>query len=142
MNSIAQSQITFLYYDDLQPIVEFYEKILNFELVEDQDWAKIYRTSASSFIGIVDGQRGFRRPLADSAVLCTLVVDDVPGWHQALRQKGVKILREPQIYDEIQVHCFFFEDPGGYAYEVQQFLKPELAHIFHGNGSAPIDKGD
>lgn len=134
--SVAQSQITFLYYDALEPIAEFYENILRLELVEDQGWAKIYRTSASSFIGIVEGSRGFRRPHPDSAVLCTLVVDDVPGWHQHLRSHGVKITREPQVYDDIQIHCFFFEDPGGYAYEVQQFLKPELAHIFHGRGSS------
>lgn len=135
MKSVAQSQITFLYYADLRPISDFYENVLNFELVEDQQWAKIYRTSASSFIGIVDGTRGFRQPKADSAVLCTLVVDDVPGWYESLRKQGVKILREPQVYADIQIHCFFFEDPGGYAYEVQQFLKPELAHIFHGDGS-------
>lgn len=135
MHSLAQSQITFLYYNDIGPIAEFYADILGFELVEDQQWAKIYRTSASSFIGVVDGSRGFRQPNADSAVLCTLVVDDVPYWFQRLKALGVKIVREPQIYDEIQVHCFFFEDPGGYAYEVQQFLKPELAHIFHADKS-------
>ena len=127
----AQSQVTFLYYDDLGPAVDFYENILEFELVEDQEWAKIYRTSSSSFIGLVDGTRGFRKPLANSAVLCTLVVDDVPGWYERLKARGVKILREPQVYEEIQVHCFFFEDPGGYAYEVEQFLKPELADVFH-----------
>ncbi|MEZ4664668.1 MAG: VOC family protein [Caldilineaceae bacterium] len=127
----AQSQVTFLYYDDLAPVVDFYENILEFELVEDQQWAKIYRTSGSSFIGLVDGTRGFRKPLANSAVLCTLVVDDVPGWYERLKARGVKILREPQVYAEIQVHCFFFEDPGGYAYEVEQFLKPELVDVFH-----------
>jgi catechol 2,3-dioxygenase-like lactoylglutathione lyase family enzyme len=96
VNSIAQSQITFLYYDDLAPIADFYANVLGLE-----------------------------------PVLCTLVVDDVPDWYARLRERGVKILREPRVYDDIQVHCFFFEDPGGYAFEVQQFLKPELADIFH-----------
>ena len=126
-----QSQITFLYYDDLALVVDFYERVLGFELVEDQQWAKIYRTTSSSFIGLVDGSRGFRKPLADSAVLVTLAVNDVPAWYEHLTAHNVKILREPTVHDDIQVHCFFFEDPGGYAYEVQQFLKPELADIFH-----------
>jgi len=135
MNRIAQSQITFLYYPELDPIAAFYENVLGFERVEDQGWAKIYRTSASGFIGIVAGERGFRQPNPDSAVLCTLVVDDVPGWYAHLQQHNVNILRKPQIYDDIQVHCFFFADPGGYAFEVQQFLNPELAEIFHSDAA-------
>lgn len=126
-----QSQITFLYYPDIQPIADFYTHTLDLELVEDQRWAKIFRVAGNAFIGIVDGARGFRRPLADSAVLLTLVVDDVPAWYQRLSDRGVKILREPQVHDDIQVHCFFFEDPGGYAFEVQQFLKPESIEVFH-----------
>ena len=134
MNTTPQSQITFLYYSDLTPIAAFYQDVLGFELVEDQQWAKIYSTTAAgnAFIGIVDGERGFRQPLANSAVLLTLVVDDVPAWYEKLKDRGVKILREPQVHDDIQIHCFFFEDPGGYAFEVQQFLNPKLAKIFHG----------
>ena len=135
MNTRPQSQITFLYYPDITPIAEFYENVLGFERVEDQQWAKIYRTTATggAFIGIVGGERGFRQPLANSAVLLTLVVDDVPAWYEKLKNHGVKILREPQLVDDIQIHCFFFEDPGGYAFEVQQFLNPKLASIFHGS---------
>ena len=99
--------------------------------MEDQQWAKIYRVSDTSFIGLVDGERGFRKPLENSAVLCTFAVPDVMAWYEHLKSRGVKILREPNTYDEIQVQCFFFEDPGGYAVEVQQFLKPELQEIFH-----------
>lgn len=132
MNKLkTQSQITFLYYAEIAAVAEFYEHTLNFDLVEDQGWAKIYRTAGNAFIGIVAGERGFRRPLADSAVLVTLAVDDVMAWYAHLKHRGVKILREPQVHGDIQVHCFFFEDPGGYAFEVQQFLKPELAAVFH-----------
>jgi len=126
-----QSQITFLYYDDLAPIAEFYQDILGLELVEDQQWAKIYQISQTSFIGIVDGAHGFRKPKPESAVLCTFAVPDIMEWYDHLVAHDVKILREPNTYDEIQVKCFFFEDPGGYAFEVQTFLKPELSKIFH-----------
>lgn len=126
-----QSQITFLYYHDLTAIVAFYEHVLGFDLVEDQGWAKIYRITDRSFIGLVDGTRGFRTPKAESAVLVTLAVEDVEGWYEYLRAQGVKILRELDEYPEIGVRCFFFEDPGGYAYEVEHFLRPELAPVFH-----------
>lgn len=126
-----QSQITFLYYDDLAPIADFYENTIGLELVEDQGFAQIFRLTASSFIGIVDSEEGFHSAKPDNAVLLTMAVEDVDAWHAHLRAQNVKILREPNTYDSIQVRCFFFEDPGGYSFEVQQFLRPESAEIFH-----------
>jgi len=125
------SQITFLYYDDLTPIDKFYRQIMGFELVEDQEWAKIYAVSESGFVGIVDGAHGFHKPQAKNAVLVTLVVDDVFGWYDYLKGQGVKMLKEVQEHEAIQVRCFFCQDPGGYSIEVQQFLNPEVARIFH-----------
>jgi hypothetical protein len=58
-----KSQITFLYYRDLEPIARFYPEIMGLDLVEDQGWAKIFRVES----------------------------------------------------EEIQMRCFFCEDPSGYA---------------------------
>ena len=126
-----QSQITFLYYPTIEPISTFHEDVLGLELVEDQGWAKIYRTSGSAFIGVVAGDKGFHKPQEKNAVLVTLAVADVPGWYAYLKDQGVKLLTEIKHSEEIQVTCFFFEDPGGYTYEVEQFLKPELGDVFH-----------
>ena len=52
------SQISFLYYRDLAKAVKFYEDIFDFELVVDQNWAKIYKTTAGAHIGLVDEKRG------------------------------------------------------------------------------------
>ena len=128
-----QSQITFLYYHDLQSAASFYGDIMGFELVEDQQWAKIYRVGRDAFLGIVAGEKGFHQPQERNAVLITLVVDDVPGWFAYLHSRGVKMLSELQHREEIHIRCFFFEDPGGYTLEVQQFLKPDLAGLFGGN---------
>jgi predicted enzyme related to lactoylglutathione lyase len=126
-----QSQITFLYYPDIEPISLFYENVLGLQLVEDQGWARIYRTSGNAFLGIVAGDKGFHQPQQKNAVLITLAVADVPGWYDYLKAAGVKLLTEIKHSEEIQVRCFFFEDPGGYTYEVEQFLKPELNEVFH-----------
>ena len=129
-----QSQITFLYYDEIEPIARFYEEVMGFELVEDQRWAKIYRVGSDAFLGIVVGEKGYHRTREKSAVLVTLVVDDVLGWYEHLKVNGVRPLTDVQDREDIQIRCFFFDDPGGYTLEIQQFLKPELVDIFHSNG--------
>jgi lactoylglutathione lyase len=127
----AQSQITFFYYRDLDAAARFYEQTMRFELVEDQQWAKIYRVAERAFVGIVAGDRGFRRPQDYNAVLLTVLVNDVDAWYEYLKEQSVKFLTEIQDKPEIQVRCFFIEDPGGYALEIQEFLKPHLRKIFH-----------
>jgi len=130
MDLKAHSQITFLYYNDLAPIDAFYREVMGFDLVEDQGWAKIYAVSDTAFVGIVDGARGFHKPQEKNAVLVTLVVDDVFGWYDHLKGRGVKMLSDVKEHEAIQVRGFFCQDPGGYAIEVQQFLNPEVARIF------------
>jgi len=125
-----RSQITFLYYKELAPVERFYGEILGLELVEDQEWAKIYRIGGNGFLGIVSGEKGFHRPRAQNAVLVTLVVDDVRGWYDYLDGRGVDLLTEVKEVEEIQVRAFFLEDPGGYTLEIQQFLDPEVASVF------------
>lgn len=127
----VQSQITFLYYHDLRPVSKFYEEIMGFELIEDQGWAKIYRVNGNAYLGIVDEERGFHKAQEKSAVLLTLVVDDVFWWYDYLKRKGVRMLTELREVEDIQIRGFFLEDPGGYTIEVQQFLRPDVARIFH-----------
>jgi len=127
----VQSQITFLYYRDLEPAAGFYQKTMGLELVEDQGWAKIYRVSGNAFLGIVDEKRGLCKAQAKNAVVVTFAVPDVFWWYEYLRRQGIKLLTEVQESKEIQVRGFFAEDPGGYTIEIQRFLEPETARIFH-----------
>ena len=69
-------------------------------------------------------------PQEKSAVLVTLAVDDVAAWYERLRSRGAKLLSELEHRQEIGIQCFFLQDPGGYALEVQQFLNPYQAEIF------------
>ncbi|WP_376097440.1 VOC family protein [Roseomonas sp. CCTCC AB2023176] len=120
--------ITFFYYDDIQRVVPFYEGTLGFELVLDQGLARIYRIAPNSYFGIVDGNRGHLRHQPTSAVLLTIVAEDVAGWHARLKAAGVPSLGEMQR----GTYCehFFFEDPAGYAIEVQRFHDPAIAALF------------
>lgn len=124
----AHSLISFLYYPDLGPIAEFYERVMGFELIRDQGIAKIYCVNESAYLGIVDGAKGHLRSQPHSAVLTTIVADDVPGWHAYLKRQGVNGLTE--IKHGTDCLHFFFEDPGGYALEVQSFHDPEIHRKF------------
>lgn len=120
--------ITFFYYDDIANIAPFYEDILGFELVLDQGLARIYRIAGRNFFGIVDGNKGHLRHQPRSAVLLTIVTEDVAGWHDRLRARGVPGLSE--VLRGTYCEHFFFEDPAGYAIEVQRFHDPAVAKLF------------
>jgi catechol-2,3-dioxygenase len=125
------SQITFFYYRDLKKAQDFYERILGFELVDDQGTCRIYRVRGTAFLGIVDEKHGHcSAPREESSVLATLLVNDVKEWWNYLRKEGVKITSELLFKPEIFIEAFFFEDPEGYALEIQSFLKPELKKVF------------
>ena len=130
MHTVA-SQITFFYYKDLTAAIDFYERIMGFELADDQGTCRIYRVGGTAFLGIVDENHGHcKAPEKESSVLVTFVVDDVRGWYTYLKEQGVKLTSELLDKPDIQIEAFFFEDPEGYALEAQCFLNPELRPIF------------
>jgi catechol 2,3-dioxygenase-like lactoylglutathione lyase family enzyme len=119
---------TFFYYEDIFSVSAFYEDVLGFELVLDQGLARIYRVGKNSYFGIVDGNRGHLKHRPESAVLFTMVLDDVEGWHERLTRAGVDGLTELRR----GTYCdhFFFRDPCGYALEIQRFHSPAIAELF------------
>lgn len=125
------SQITFLYFADMEPAHRFFADLLGLEMVEKQSFARIYRVAERAFVGAVSGERGFHRPQEKNAVLVTLLVDDVPGWFAKISAAGYKITRPLMEHKDINIRCFFFEGPGGYSFEIQEFLDPRLRAMFH-----------
>lgn len=120
--------ITFFYYADLDAVIAFYEGVLGFELVLDQGLARIYRVAPNSYFGIVDGNKGHLRHQEHSAVLLTIVSADVEGWHARLKAIGVAGLTD--IRRGTFCEHFFFEDPAGYAIEIQRFHDRDVAKLF------------
>jgi catechol 2,3-dioxygenase-like lactoylglutathione lyase family enzyme len=120
--------ITFFYYDDIHAVVPFYENVLGLELVLDQGLARIYRIAGKCYFGIVDGNRGHLKHQEKSAVLLTIVVPDVEGWHKRITDGGVKGVSD--VLRGTFCEHFFFEDPAGYAIEIQRFHNPDVAKLF------------
>ena len=120
--------ITFFYYDDIHAVVPFYEKVLGLELVLDQGLARIYRIAGKCYFGIVDGNRGHLKHQEKSAVLLTMVAQDVEGWHKRIIDAGVNGVSD--VLRGTFCEHFFFEDPAGYAIEIQRFHNPDVAKLF------------
>ncbi len=60
--------ITWTYHQDLLSVQNFYEQTLGFQMVADQGWTKIFQTSATGFIGLVDERRGMMDYADEKAV--------------------------------------------------------------------------
>ncbi len=129
------SQITFLYFQDLNEAIPFFEKALKLELVDDQGTARIYRLSTGAFIGIVDEKTGHCKVQPKNAVLITFVTDDLQGWYSRLQSYGVKLETPIQRPVDFPVECFFFKGPGDYEFEIQRFLNEDDCVVFHATGA-------
>ena len=117
----VEGLITFLYYEDLERAVRFYEDVMGFEKTVDQGWAKIYRVAGEAHVGLVNGSRGYHKPSPSKPVMITVVVDNVDAWYRYLRVMGVVTLTDPRDHEEIGIRAFLLEDPEGYVIEIQKF---------------------
>jgi hypothetical protein len=77
---------------------------------------------------MVDGNRGHLKHQEKSAVLLTIVSQEVTAWHDRLSGLGVTGLSE--VLTGRFCEHFFFEDPAGYAIEIQRFHNPDVAGLF------------
>lgn len=60
--------ITWTYHQDLLAQQNYYDDVLGFQMVADQGWTKIYQTTNSGFIGLVDERRGMENYADKKAV--------------------------------------------------------------------------
>lgn len=131
MNVKALSQVTFLYFEDIQEAADFFEGILGLERVMDTGWAYVWRTAGKAFVGAVDEKHTTLDIQCRGGLLVSLTVDNIEEVHAHLKASGVKDVAD--IYDgqEIPIRSVFCTGPAGYKFEIQQFTSPELIELFH-----------
>jgi predicted enzyme related to lactoylglutathione lyase len=117
-----QSQITLLYFRNIEKAYHFYEEVLGLKLKIDQGYGRIYEVSGNAFLGVMDEKRGFLQSGSGKSVMISLITDEVDQWYETLEKKGVKLLSEPLTKKDIGIKSFLFEDPEGYILEIQKFL--------------------
>jgi catechol 2,3-dioxygenase-like lactoylglutathione lyase family enzyme len=54
----------------------------------------------------------------------TLVSEDVDGWYDRLKGRGISIEAKPTLNPTFNIYHFFLRDPDGYLLEVQRFCDP------------------
>lgn len=119
------ASITWLYYKDILAMQGFYEQTLGLQLIADQGWAKIYQSSESGFIGLVDERRGMHQHTDKKAVNVSFILNDIDGWfdyvnqHQSFELRSDKISTGP----EKKYRAFVGYDPEGYFMEFDTFYE-------------------
>ncbi len=127
---LGQASVTWLYYRDLPAAMRFYEDVLGLTLTVDQGWAKVYQTSPTSFIGLVDEQRGMHKASDTKPVAVAFVTPDVDAWHAWLVSRGVKMRSPVADSKTLPIRGFTAYDPEGYTLEFETFRDdPQNAKI-------------
>ena len=117
--------LTFLTVDDLAATAAFYERALGLPLVLDQGRCRIYRVSASGYLGFCQrstaSPSGAERP---AGVILTLATAEVDAWRDRLLARGVDFERAPAYNPGFDIYHGFLRDPDGYLIEIQAFCDP------------------
>ena len=118
MHPPIDQNVIFTYTEDLETASAFFRDVMELDFVVDQGACHIYRLSEQCFIGVCNLPD---RPSAQAGVTITIVSNDVDGWFQFLRDKGVDFERQPAHSDSFGVYSTLFISPHGYRIEIQSF---------------------
>ena len=120
-----KATVLWLYYRDLTAAQRFYETRLGLDLVVDQGWAKIYQTSPTGFIGLVDESRGMHSYTEQKGVTVSFLTrhtEDLEGWFSRAADGAFELRSEAISEDDPRYRAFVGYDPEGYYLEFDTFL--------------------
>ena len=120
------ANIFWLYYKDLEDAQRFYEDVFGFDLQVDQGFAKVYTSSATAFVGLVDEAHGLHRFSEDKAVTLSFISEQIDDWYDSLIEKGLVMKDDLADSERIPVRAFVTSDIAGYYLEFDRFLPHEL----------------
>lgn len=124
------SQVTFLYFTDIENAKRFFTETLELEKAYDPGWACVWHTGKEAFLGAVDAKEGSIEVTTRGGVLVSLTVNNIQEVHKKLSELGISDLSPIRKVKEIALESFFFTGPEGYKFEIQQFTSGELSRLF------------
>jgi len=112
----------------MEDIQRFYEDKFGLRLTVDQGWTKIYQTSPTGLIGLVDETRGMHNFSEQKAVTVSFFTDSLDAWFDYVRDGHAFELRSSEVSDDEsgRFRAFVGYDPEGYFLEFDTFLSHEL----------------
>lgn len=123
-SQLFDQHYTMLYYPELGPAARFYGEVMGLELTYSDDWVQLYKTTASSFVGVVkEGPDAFHKVQVKNSVMVSLVTTDVNAFYERV-QKHTEVEIVTPLHDNksAPIRAFIMRDPGGYTVEVFQWL--------------------
>jgi len=121
-----QGNIFWLYYKDIPAAQNFYQDNLGLEMLVDQGIAKVYTSSSTAFVGLVDEAKGLHHFSEKKSVNIGFFTNQVDDWYQLLLDKGLH-MRSPlgDAAEQDRVRAFVTFDSAGYYLEFDSFLEHE-----------------
>ncbi|MEP9373825.1 VOC family protein [Mesorhizobium sp. KR1-2] len=119
----VNSQVTFLYYDDLASPERFYGEMLGLEKTFDKGWVKFFRATEHSYIGLVEQAKGHHNTSEAKSVMVSLESPELEAWYERMKAKGVDFVvhLDTDMSAGRLVSTFLMRDPGGYSVEFFRF---------------------
>jgi catechol-2,3-dioxygenase len=102
------ASITWLYYKDMLPMENFMTETLGLELSADQGWAKIYKVSENSYLGLVDEKRGMNSFSEEKLVEVKFNLEDAKGWEEYLNKSSKDSTRAAGTFQDLGGYVFRF----------------------------------
>ena len=78
--------VVFIFPEDLQASIQFYEDVLGLELAQDQSDCRIYQVAGEAFLGVCSCRPG--RSSTPGSVVLTFVTPKVEEWYEYLTSQG------------------------------------------------------
>jgi catechol 2,3-dioxygenase-like lactoylglutathione lyase family enzyme len=100
--------VTWLYYEDMLPMENFMMENLGLKLSADQGWAKIYRVSENSYLGLVDEKRGMNSFSEEKLVEVKFDLQDPQGWEEYLKNTLGDSVRAERTFRDLGSYIFRF----------------------------------
>ena len=121
------SQVTFLYYRDLNAAEQFYRATLGLKKTFDKDWVKFIQVTAHSYVGLVDETMGHHKTSTDKSVMISIETPDLEAWYERLKARGAPFQNHPDFAaaGEKMITGFILTDPGGYTVEFFRFNRKD-----------------
>lgn len=120
-----KATVIWTYYNDLEGAVAFYENKFGLDMIVDQGWTKIYQTSPTGYLGLVDQERGMHRSTEQKGVTLSFWTDKIDDWFGHASGEAGFELRSDSVGRNDRFHAFVGYDVEGYYVEFDRFLEHE-----------------